>query len=352
MGVSSASWVDGDLSAVERDPGLFVQTIYAELPRYLPVADSQFLVPLGDDVGTCEVTIVRRRRGEEEWSSLDVSHLPFFSRVVIAHGTGLGELRVLSAVLSYLNDMRLVLDWDVEPLADVKLSYIATYARKTAPGKPVAVRWHPLREPVHWHAPTKLSVVTEDLQLAVNKLRLEMAAAALSQGELWGGRGFVERVQWVFEEFSLYSRQHVAVVAALGEEQVRDLCLIPIKVVLDGEGEAFSLLGKTDMKVRNPANRRETAVAEFKKWDGAQKARDAFDQLVRRYATGAEKCLFLYFLSQNKDIGRVRGEALACVLGEAESVGPLEPPLVGATVLVRGREIPLRILVSDLYHAG
>jgi len=338
--------IRGDQQAVADKPDEFVQFIEVEIPRYLPLTDAVFELPLNEATeATCEVLVVRKQRGTQEWSTLDTYDLPYFTRIRIAHETGLSEETVLRKVLAYLEEIGQLLDWRFEPFRDVRVSFVAYHTRRDDTSKPVLVKWFPLREPVHIPHPSRFTRVTEDIQLLMNKLKAEAAANANVSTSSWLDLGFKARVEWVLEEFRLYVRQHAQAVATLSEEQVRDLCLVVFKVVLSAEGEAFSFCGKTDIKVVNPDNKRDSALIEFKKWDGPASFRQAYKQLVDRYATGDERSLYLFFLSQRQDVNGVRTKVEELLHRQPET----DLDESGVLVRIRDNDIPMRPYVADLH---
>ena len=96
---------------------------------------------------------------------------------------------------------------------------------------------------------------------------------------------------------------------------------------------------------------RETCLIEFKKWKGRKGLDDAFDQLVRRYATGNEVLLAIYCLSTNKDFQRVRDQAADVLVDQPEYVKQIDTDPLKVTLGVRGMEIPMQLHLADLYVA-
>lgn len=196
--------------------------------------------------------------------------------------------------------------------------------------------------------------IKEDFSLIL----LALENLAYFQKEELEPLAFHEKLLEIFHRFAFFGRQHSEVLGRLGEEELRSLCLVNLKVQFSSaEGEAFNFNGKTDIKVSNPKNPYEFSVAEFKWWRGQDSFREVYSQCVREHATGQEMSLFILVLSSNVDTKQVfdstvelcRKEPETVYLNDIEKIVPSNERFCAGKVKVRGREIPLILGLIDLY---
>jgi hypothetical protein len=192
----------------------------------------------------------------------------------------------------------------------------------------------------------------------IYEIRLEIQQLAQLQKEELDCLEFHETLLEIFHRFAFYGRQHSAVFGNLNEEEIRDLLLILLKVQFNSaEGEAYNFNGKTDVKVTNPRNPYEFAVAEFKWWRGSDSFREVYSQCVREHATGQEASLFILVLNSNFEANNVfkqtielcRTEPETVQLNDIEKIVPSSELFCAGKVKVRDREIPLILGLIDLF---
>lgn len=197
-----------------------------------------------------------------------------------------------------------------------------------------------------------------DFKEEIFQIRLEIEQLALLLFPELDCLGFYEKLLEIFHRFAFYGRQHSEVLGKLGEEEIRDLCLLNLKVQFSSaEGEAYNFNGKTDVKVTNPKDPYEFAVAEFKWWHGSDSFSQVYSQCVREHATGQETALFILVLSSNLEANRVwqqitelcRTEHETVQLNDIERIVPSSERFCAGKVKVRDREIPLILGLIDLY---
>jgi hypothetical protein len=102
------------------------------------------------------------------------------------------------------------------------------------------------------------------------------------------------------------------VFAALGEEDLRDIILGNLNAVFEGEakGEAFSVLGKTDISLRIEEG--QLLIVECKMWEGAQGYAQAINQLLG-YLTHRDAHGIIVLFSRNKGFSHVLSEIRGAV---------------------------------------
>jgi hypothetical protein len=192
----------------------------------------------------------------------------------------------------------------------------------------------------------------------IAEIRRELEQIAQLEKEELDCLAFHETLVEIFHRFAFFCRQHPATLGKLSEEEIRDLCLINLKVQFgSAEGEACNFNGKTDVKITNPKNIYEFAVAEFKWWRGQNSFREVYSQCVREHATGQETLLFILVLSSNFDAKHVfektielcRREPETAQLNDIEKIVRSSEKFCAGKVKVRDREIPLILGLIDLY---
>jgi hypothetical protein len=171
---------------------------------------------------------------------------------------------------------------------------------------------------------------------------------------------FEEQVGRVVHDFCFYCRQHPAALAALGENQVRDLFLVLVKCLFGpAAGEAYRFDGKLDFELINPGNRYEIVTGEFKKWSGRDSARRVYHQALRKHATGQEHAVFVIFLSDRRNAASVLSAAISELLAQPEgksSTFEIVTPagssehMTRCVVMIRETPVPLTLAVANLFH--
>jgi hypothetical protein len=171
---------------------------------------------------------------------------------------------------------------------------------------------------------------------------------------------FLDQFVTVLHDFAYYCRQHSEAIAALGENQIRDLFLVLLKCIFQhATGEAFRFDGKVDFEVISPANKYETISGEFKWWAGRKSAAAVFHQATRKHATGQELAIAVIILNRGISAQHVfdktvqylkeEPEVVAGTYRDAAPAGSVES--MGAlNVNLRSRVIPMYVVVINLYH--
>jgi hypothetical protein len=369
----------GDIAAVKAKPGAFFVYIDVDLPFLLPLEDKAYWMRLGDE----RIGFYHRmkKRGDEEFSTLDTDRLPYFSFLRIqttAFTDGLvpsefdseGESGTMRSTVLILRVLK-KLEGFLSTTAGIRLlnpiptlSYRVTYFTKGEHNKPVAFSLYPFGGTIQVRGPQdQLKIDNEALREFLNaSLQADQFARAEILPQV-KDKPFREKVFLTIHDFGFYCRQHPVALSRLTEEQLRDLLLVVFKVVFqNAEGEAFHSRGKLDFKVTNPDNKYEFVTGELKWWRGAASAHEVYEQAVRTHASGQESGVFCFMISDRKDPTKVHAEIVDAFRDEPESVsGSLTnrvlPP--GSRefwrqllVEIRGSQIPLTFGIADLYYPG
>lgn len=143
------------------------------------------------------------------------------------------------------------------------------------------------------------------------------------------------------------------VAAGKGEDAHRNALLASLRVrFVDGTGEAFSVRGKTDLRilVRTQGDGLDQVFhAECKIWDGPGCADEAFDQLVLQYSTYRDRLgALIFFVVDRADPLRIPAKAVARLV--ADYKGEERPHIAGWPVVsvpdpaAPGRKVELAIV--------
>lgn len=370
----------GDYRIVEANPSDYVSIIDVDLPFYLPLEDEKFSLNLG------EQSIIffhkTKSRGEETFSTIDTDRLPFFSHLQIQSSAFIDNIEnddlllsghslegcyksytLIVTVLHRLNEF-LVSSVGEDFLKELpQLSYKVTYAKKgSSPPEFVAQSVYPLSGIVTAASPQyKKSLDMDQLKLFLSQSVRIKSYAENSIAPVLVNRPFSQKILQTIHDFCFYTRQHSKALGRLQEEQIRDLYLVILKVLFtSAEGEAFHYDGKLDFKVTNPENKYEIVIGEFKWWDGDNTFAEAFQQAVRKHATGQESEIYIVMLNKRKDVSSVMSKIESITKKQPEyQIGTFQKVLLpggsreiiwNSGVQIRSNLIPLRIAIADLFY--
>ncbi len=333
-------------------------TIVVDIPAFIPVEETT--VELALDSGTCSVTIKTRNRGQEQFSSLDTTTLPYFTALVIEKdGMVMDPLSILKEVLAYFDDLSEMLQLGLPKLRDAdRFSIVVYHERLDSPGRPVAQSIYPLTGTHRIPHPKDPVPLVPALQQALNRFRIELAAQAERHLRRSQDTNFADQLLAILHEFVFFARQHRKTLRELDEEQVRDLFLIPLKTAFrSAEGEVYNYNGKTDIKATDPKNPYNFGVIEFKKWHGPVSFGQAYGQAVREHSSGQEAFIFIVLLSENKDLTAVVKASVKEYEKQTETITvdpetkivPSDEPFYRGEVDLRGRMVPLIVGILDLH---
>ncbi len=348
-----------NIEAVQTAPMVHRAVIRVDLPAYIPVQEDTTIEIVADSK-PCTVSLRTKARGQEDFTSLDTTALPYFTGLVIRTiGVVNDPLSLLKPILGYLDDLARMMDLDVPVLQEAdRFSILVCYERLDNPGKVVARSVFPLTGTHRVPNPSSRLALSTDLQRALNKFRVELTARAEEQLRQSRSASFADQLLAILHDFVFYARQHSRTLSGLSEEELRDLFLLPLKAAFrSAEGEVYNYNGKTDIKATDPSNRYCFGVIEFKKWHGRKSFAEAYSQAVREHSSGQESFLFIVVLSENVDLQAVVRESSEECRMQPETVKidtesklvPSDEPFYRAMVKVRAHDIPLTVAVLDLH---
>lgn len=136
---------------------------------------------------------------------------------------------------------------------------------------------------------------------------------------LFEKKEFIKRIDEFICEFCFYCSNSRKLISKLGEDRVRDLLLIPAKLVFgNGEGEAFNYDGKSDFKITNPESIYEYVIGEFKIWKGVSSFSNALYQGRKKHSSRYEETVYIIMVSDNKDFNEVNNKVTEYILEDIE----------------------------------
>jgi hypothetical protein len=102
-------------------------------------------------------------------------------------------------------------------------------------------------------------------------------------------------------------------VARLGEEQIRDVLLINLNTVFEGDaaGEVFNGDGKTDILIR--VSDRHIFIGECKVWTGTDSMTEALEQILEKYLVWRDTKAAILLFIRNVDVTAVIDQAVALI---------------------------------------
>ena len=364
-------FTQGDFKLIEKHPERYIQVINVDIPALLPLNDNESF-PIQFENHRFLMHHKIKTRGEEFYSTLDSSQLPYFSSLqfqgelfpIVSEKKEHTNHKSYDLIVDTLHKLNSLLD-DARKLhigEDLHFSYHIFYLpQENFPNNPpVAKTTFPYTGLIDIKSPDSSNNIDENLLRKVLSQKIKIKD--FSETDVvpkTSDKEFNEKVHILTHDFAFYCSQHPESLQQLEEEHIRDLFLILAKAVFENaEGEPFHYDGKLDYKISNLSNKYEFITGEFKWWTGDKSFQDAFHQAVRKHATGQESCIYIIMLNKNKDMSKVYQKTLDLVQNESEfiktdpeSIVPDKSKQLFKRIIVnhRGHEIPLIIGMIDCY---
>ena len=361
----------GDYYKVKANPGEYVQVINVDIPAYLPIENSVELDVVFDGI-KFKLLHFTKSRGEEYYSTLDSSKLPYFSSLRFFGDVYLEPDAIpphdkfsYKLIVDTLHKFNSLLDDENKLIIDDDLhfSYNVLYFPKVGfPNtKPVVKTTYPYTGPIKVKSPNTLEPVNTRMlgKILTEKIRI----VAFGEEELEPkaiGKDFSEKIFLLVHDFAFYCSQHPESLQALHEEHLRDLFLILAKSIFENvDSETFHFDGKLDFKIVNVLNKYEFVTGEFKWWNGENSFREAFHQAIRKHATGQEEGIYIVMLSKRKSANDVFEKIKTLVQLESEYIRMITSDFIPSKstqnfmrcyVKNRDNETILTIGVIDCYY--
>ena len=371
--VSNSYLAQGDMDLVRKDISKYKFVLNFDIPVLLPLDDEgRYIINFENDDYVFFHKI--KKRGEENYSTLDTKVIPYFSSIQIQGRAfvdfnpkdGMPELPlksnrlinyILGKIIEFL-DGQMNIDLDKSPILSYHIIYFEINDHYFSNG--IAKVTFPYNKEILIKSPDTIEKVEhKELQIfLIQKFKLNEFSATKILPHLTG-KSFEEKVFLSAHDFCYYSKQHPEALSKLHEEELRDLYLVVLKnIFTNAEGEAFNYDGKLDFKIINKDNKYEFISGEFKKWRGDDSFIDAFKQIARKHNSGQEKALYILMINENKDIKHVRTRISDLIRLEPEFLsGPNDIDLPKGSfeifdkykVTIKGRNIDLIIGLINLY---
>ncbi len=312
--------VHGKINQVAREPGNHQLRITYDCPFLFPLETNH----KGDfkyrDRDVIYFHIIKKR-GEQEFSTLDILKLPKFSSIQIAINLMDGDFS--TKIDGFITQNIAQLSWELinflnkkinDVIPDPKrrvlinqnriLSYRMSFYDLRDFTKSVAHSAVPYTGTVSFESDSPSENIDEDiLRLYLqNKISLKnFIEEYLPTVEI--SNDFENILLRVAHDFAYYASERPEVLYSLDEEMIRDLFLVALKTLLPySESEVFNYDGKLDFKVSNPLKEYEFISGEFKVWKGKNSFQECFQQITKKHSTGAEKAVYMLFINRNKKV--------------------------------------------------
>ena len=318
-----------------------------------------------------------KRRGQQEFSTLDILRLPQFSSIQIAVplskddfvvkdnvviSNELGDLswELINFLNQKINDVIEKKKYKVDLNANKVLSYRNLYFRNQDINNPVAYTVFPYTSLIHIDAPPNTETIDEDvLRLYLkNKVKLkDFIDEYLPKVEL--SNDFEKIVFRIVHDFAYYCSERPESLNSLNEELIRDLFLITLKTLLPySEAEVFNYDGKLDFKVHNPLKDYEAIIGEFKIWSGQKSFNECMQQITEKHSTGGEKEVYILFINKNKKVKQTYEKILDMLKADSHylkeidrSISLSRSQLFSKHLLqIKGHEIPATLGIINVFY--
>lgn len=379
--ISNIVRVQGTTENLNESHGKYFIALYVDIPILLPLNDGEKYTICfeGDQFDFFHST---KKRGEEFYSTLESSKLPFFSSIQI-QGKSFDDsiplipqneienksykppyyksyrliLYILKQIIDFTNSDYL-LNLDKEP----RLSYYILYYKdgEFPNGKYFAKATYPYSGLIDLKGPEFKNEI--DNTALKRFLSEQFKIQSYSLKEIVPnvqGKSFEEKVFLSAHDFSYYCTQHPLAISKLMEPEIRDLYLIILKSIFTyAEGETFNFQGKLDFKITDKSNKYLFIAGEFKIWSSEHSIIEAFDQVVRFHNSGQEMELYILMINKNKNITSVRRKIKESISKEVEYIDTIEEKRIptGSSQIfdkyilsIRDRQVPLNVGLINLY---
>lgn len=362
--------VVGTTKNLNENPGLYYIVLNVDIPTLLPlIDDEQYTINFEEEQYI--FFHKTKKRGEEFYSTLDSTKLPFFSTIQI-QGRSFDDsvpqpemspksYRLILHILNMINEFsgsKYSLSLEKEP----RLSYHMLYFEEGVfpNGNPFAKATYPYSGLIEIKGPESKKNIDDSALKTFLSERFKVQTYSLKEivpGII--GKSFEDKVFLSAHDFSFYCSQHPKSLSKLDEEEIRDLYLVVLKNVFTfAEGEAYNYNGRLDYKITHKTNKYQFISGEFKIWGGEQSIIEAFDQVARIHNSGQENELYIIMINKNKNLPSVRKKIKESIEKEPEYIQLLEEKRIpnGSfqsfdryLLEIRSRKVPLTIGLVDLY---
>lgn len=322
--VFESEFTFGEFPTVTNNPEQFEIKINYDCPYIFPLRDKH----VGDfDFKNRKVRYFhdRKTRGQQEFSTLDLSMLTQFSSIQISlnllnsdiENFEAGDFKVFKLkeftweLINHLNEKindtieEFKYKKSKELLNNIK-SYRIIFVSKKKQNL-VAQIIYPYTGVVDIPPPSsEFEINHQILDLYLNeKVALKKFVKDYIP-KIQQDESFEAMVFRIVHDFSYYTSERPEAFFNLKEEIVRDLFFVILKILFPfSETEAFNYDGKLDFKIINPKNKYELITGEFKIWNGVNSFQECMHQITEKHSTGAEKTVYTLYINRNKKVEEV-----------------------------------------------
>ncbi len=366
----------GDLNPIANNPNQYELRVYYDCPFLFPLNDShkgKF------NFKDREIKYFHKikKRGQQEFSTLDILRLPKFSAIQIAvpilekdyniKDNGLIESKLddlswelINFLNRKINDVIDLKKFKIDLEANKVLSYRNIYFDKSDYSKEKAFTVFPYTSMIHIDAPKNTENIDEDILRLYLQNRIELKNYVEEYlPKVQKDQSFEKIVFRVVHDFAHYSSERPESISQLNEELIRDLFLIALKVLLPySDAEVFNYDGKLDFKVSNPINQYEIITGEYKVWSGKDSFDECLNQITEKHSTGAEKEVYMLFINRNKKADETYKKALGMLKKDSHYIKEINSNISLSRnqffsrhkVKIKDREIDLVLGLINVYY--
>ncbi len=354
--VTNQTWTFGSEGIMMKDPTITLgnlQEVIDNPSEYIFVLDFDcpFSFPLNDNhKGSYRFLNINlnyshrhKRRGKQEFSTLDVLRIPQFSSIRISgqlnsdmfQGRNFPDAvsklpnftwELITHLLKKINDVAKSTNQHVDLGVNRILSYRVYFFHISEKTNPRSTMIVPYTSLIDLRSPQKSEFLDEDiLRLYLNE-KIELRNfykeyIPLPKDDL----SFEDLIFRLVHDFAFYTSERPEAISKLDEESIRDLFLIPVKMfVPSSEGEAFNYDGKLDFKITNYHNKYESISGEYKVWRGGGSFEECFKQISEKHSTGNEIQVYILMINRNKKVQEIYDKALNLLIKKEAFVRTLD----------------------------
>ena len=318
--VFDTNYTKGDLKKIQDNPNDYNFAMEYDCPFLFPLRNNENHDFLYKGL-LVSFSHVIKKRGQQQFSTLDILRLPYFSHIQI-------RCNFLSEIIDINSDMSSLMNvnkntWDLIVFLNNKindliikeddkidfeknkiLSYRMYFCKKTSPTKMEAMSIIPYTSVIDLKGPNNTEYLDENLLRLYLHEKLQLKNYYNDYLPNPDDKlAFEEKVFRIVHDFAFYSSERPEALSKLNEELIRDLFLVPLKMFFPtAEAEVFNYDGKLDFKITNPKNRYDIIAGEFKKWSGNDSFDECLMQATEKHVNGSECNIYMLFINNNKDV--------------------------------------------------
>ena len=376
INVSDFLFSEGKITDVFKSPENYLFEISYDCPYLIPLDDLEKGVEIKYKNSLLEIYHIKKQRNQAEFSTLDILTNPSFSSIKIKSDFKSDyfkndneiarQFEVTDIFWELINHVNFNINNFVNQEAKIDfsnnriLSYRVTYFSKQELSKPIAwsiIPYTSLKNQSRVKQQTELLNESSLQTFLLEKQKLkEYYESTL---DTTYNDNFSKTLFKLVFDFAFYSSENPEAISNLGEELIRDLLLIPIRMFwFTAEAEVYNFDGKLDFKITNPENKYESICGELKIWRGQDSFDDCYKQITEKHSSGNETEVYILMINRNRDVKSVYEKCLNGLKSKNSFMKTLDDNISLSKsqffskhlVNIKGIEIPLVLGIINVYH--